>query len=86
MRAKKKRGISRRSFVQACKGNGKTWSPFSIAGPLTQVLLLGAASQYMNADLELDIQRKRFTNNEAANALLDGPPPRKGYEDYYRPL
>ena len=30
------------SFVQACLGNGKTWSPFSVGGVLTQVLTLEA--------------------------------------------
>ncbi|OVE73998.1 hypothetical protein BVX94_01990 [bacterium B17] len=71
-------------FVSACKGEGKTWSPFSVAGPLTQTLLIGAACQYLNAELEFDRKKKRFTNNEEANALLDGAKPRKGYEDYYK--
>ncbi|MHC4248735.1 MAG: Gfo/Idh/MocA family protein [Planctomycetota bacterium] len=79
-------GNHHKGFVEACKGNGKTWSPFRVSGVLTQVLLLGAASQYMNTDLEFDPRTKRFTNNRDANALLDGPPPRRGYEDYYRPL
>ena len=79
-------GSHHKTFVEACKGNGKTWSRFSVSGVLTQVLLLGAACQCMNADLELDPRTKRFTNNRDANALLDGPPPRKGYEEFYRPL
>jgi hypothetical protein len=72
------------SFTQACMGNGHTTSPFSISGELTQVLLLGVITQYLNEDLEFDPQTKRFKNNDKANALLDGPLPRKEWESFYR--
>jgi predicted dehydrogenase len=72
------------SFIQACMGNGKTWSPFSVSGKLTQTLIMGAACQYLNKDLDFDIKKERFKNNDEANALLDGPTPRKGYEEYYK--
>lgn len=30
-----------------------------------------------------DLQR-RITSNKIADALLEGPPPRKGWEEYYK--
>ena len=74
------------SFVKACRGEGKTWSPFSVSGELTQVLLIGVVCQYLNTELDFDPKTKRFTNSDAGNALLDGPKPRKGYEDYYKDI
>ena len=70
------------SFIQACMGNGKTWSPFSVSGELTQVLTLGCIAQYLNMDLTFDPKTKTITNSEEANARLSIPP-RKGWEDYY---
>jgi len=74
------------NFLKACMGEGATTSPFSVSGPLCKVLLLGVICQRLNPGgaLEFDAARKRFTNNEAANQLLDGPPPRKGWEEFYR--
>jgi predicted dehydrogenase len=72
------------SFTQACLGNEKTRSPFSISGDLTKTLMLGVACQYLNEDLEFDRKQERFKNNERANALLDGPEPRKGWGDFYK--
>lgn len=72
------------SFTQACMGNDKTRSPFSIAAPLTQTLLLGVVCQYLNEALTFDRAKERFTGNDRANALLDGPPPRKGWEQFYK--
>jgi len=72
------------SFTQACMGNGTTQSPFSKSGELTQVLLLGVVCQYLNEDLEFDPGTKRFKNNDRANELLDGPPAREGWKDFYQ--
>jgi predicted dehydrogenase len=72
------------SFVRACMGEGKTNSPFSVSGELTQVLMLGVISQYLNESFDFDPKTKRITNNPKAQALLAGPPPRKGWEGYYR--
>ena len=71
------------SFVQACMGNGKTWSPFSVGGELTQVLTLGCIAQYYNRDLEFDPKTKQITNDKMANARLSITP-RKGWEEFYR--
>lgn len=72
------------SFAQACMGNDKTRSPFSIAAPLTQTLLLGVICQYLNEGLTFDRKTDRFKGNNRANAYLDGPTPRKGWEDFYK--
>jgi len=72
------------NFIQACKGEEKTRSPFSIAGPLSQVFCLGVLAQKLNTKLEFDRKRKVITNNKMANSLLIGPPPRKGWEQYYK--
>jgi len=73
-------------FIQSCMGNCKPNSPFSISGPLTQTLLMGVICQYLNTDLDFDLKTRRFKNNAQANAMLDGPDPRKGWEDYYKAM
>ena len=72
------------SFIQACLGNGETRSPFSVAAPLTQVLILGNICQRTGATLEFDPASKQFKNNNQANTLLAGPPPRRGWEEFYK--
>lgn len=73
-----------KNFIQACKGEEKARSPFAIAGPLSQVFCLGVLAQKLNTNLEFDRKRKVITNHKTANALLIGPPPRKGWEQYYK--
>lgn len=72
------------NFLLACKDEEKTRSPFEISGPLSQVFSLGVIAQKLDAKLEFDRDRKVITNNKVANELLIGPPPRKGWEQYYR--
>ena len=74
------------SFVQACLGNGKTTSPFSISGELTQLLHLGVTCQYLNESFDFDRKKKRVRGNDRAQAVLDGPEPRKGWTEYYKPI
>ena len=71
------------SFVQACLGNGKTWSPFSVGGVLTQVLTLGCIAQYFDMNIEFDPTTKQITNNQMANQRL-AIPPRKEWKDFYK--
>lgn len=73
-----------KNFLQACKGEEKTRSPFAIAGPLSQVFCLGVLAQKLNTKIEFDRKRNVITNNKIANGLLIGPPPRKGWEQYYK--
>ncbi len=74
------------NFVQACLGNGKTTSPFHISGELTQLLHLGVACQYLNDSFDFDRKTKCVIGNARAQALLDGPEPRKGWKEYYQPI
>lgn len=72
------------NFLKACKGEEKTRSPFSIAGPLSQVFCLGVITQKLNNKIIFDPKTKEITNDQFSNALLIGPPPRKGWEQYYK--
>ncbi|MCL7987535.1 Gfo/Idh/MocA family oxidoreductase [Sphingobacterium sp. lm-10] len=72
------------NFLKACKGEEKTRSPFEIAGPLSQVFCLGVIAQRLNTKMDFDPVRKEITNDKFANALLVGPPPVKGWEDFYK--
>jgi hypothetical protein len=72
------------NFVRACKKEEICRSSFEIAGPLCQLMALGVVAQRVNARLEFDIYKKVITNHGVANDLLIGPPPRKGWEEYYK--
>jgi predicted dehydrogenase len=71
------------NFILACRGREEPRSPFRIAGPLTQVFLLGIIAQRLGGRLRFDARRREFVNNAAASRLLDGPASRKGWEGYY---
>ena len=58
------------NFLLACNGIEKTRSPFEINGVLSQVFF--------------DPRTKQITNNEFANAMLAGLPPRKGWDEFYK--
>lgn len=72
------------NFLLACQGKEQTRSPFSIAGPLSQVFCLGVLAQQMNRKLVFNRDTKQITNDPLANQLLAGNPPRKGWEEYYK--
>src|ERR1044072_8197333 len=72
------------NFLKACKGEEKTRSPFSIAGPLRQVFCLGVLAQWTGEKIVFDRKKKVITSSKKANELLVGPPPRKGWEQYYK--
>lgn len=72
------------NFALACLGREETKSPFHIAGPLTQVFLLGVIAQRLGGRLEFDPVAKRFTNSDRANELLTMEPPRAGWEGYFK--
>ena len=71
------------NFLLACQGKEKPRSPFSIAGPLSQVFCLGVLAQRLNRKLVLDRTTKEIVNDSFANQMLSGQPPRKGWEEYY---
>lgn len=71
------------NFLLACQGKEKTRSPFSIAGPLSQVFCMGVLAQRLNRKLVFDRVTKEIVNDDFANQMLVGEPPRKGWEEYY---
>ncbi|HMF15374.1 MAG TPA: Gfo/Idh/MocA family oxidoreductase [Gemmataceae bacterium] len=67
-------------WIRACKGGEPACSNFSIAGPYTEWMLLGAISwRFPNEKLAWDGNDLRFTNNEKANEFVK-PRFRKGWE------
>lgn len=73
-----------KNFLLAAKGQEKCRSSFAVAGPLCQTMALGVLAQRVNARLEFDTASKQITNHKIANDLLVGPPPRKGWEQFYK--
>ena len=65
-------------------GEEKTRSPFEINGVLSQIFSLGVIAQRLNTQIFFDPRTRQITNNEFANALLVGAPPRKGWEEFYK--
>ena len=58
-------------FVEAVRGNGTTSAPFSYAGPLTEMVLLGClATRFPKTDLKWDTKALKFTNNDGANKFV----------------
>jgi len=73
------------NFLRAVKGEERANSDFAVAGPLSQVLALGAIAQRLGEPaLAFDPAKGRFVGNDAANAALEGPPVRKGWEEFAR--
>jgi predicted dehydrogenase len=68
------------SWVDACRGEGKTTSSFAYAGPLTETVLLGTiAIRIRDETLRWDSTRLSIPNSTAANDLLTKRY-RKGWE------
>lgn len=72
------------NFLLACKGEELCRSSFDISGPLSQVFTLGVAAQRLSTKLLFDRETRQITNNEYANQMLVGAPPRKGWEEFYK--
>ncbi len=72
------------NFLLACQGKEKCRSPFSVAGPLCQAMAIGIIAQRVNAKLSFDSVTKQITNHKMANEMLAGPPPRAGWEQFYK--
>jgi len=67
-------------FVEACRGNGQTSTPFSYSGPLTELVLLGClATRFPKASLQWDSEQLRFRNLTEANQFVRRTY-RKGWE------
>ncbi len=72
------------NFLKAAKGEETCRSNFAISGPLSQVMNLGVLAQWLNRPIRFDRATNTIAGDKTAAALLDGPPPRKGWEEYYR--
>jgi len=57
-------------WVEACKGNGKTFSGFEIGGPLTELAQLGNLATLVQGPIEYDTLSGRILNSKAASELL----------------
>jgi hypothetical protein len=74
-----------KNFLRAARGEDpRCNSSLDVAGPLTQVFMLGCIAQRLGGTLKFDSKRKEITNNDLANQLLKGHPSRKGWEEFYR--
>lgn len=73
-----------KAFVLAIRGEAKNNSPFELAGPLSQVMCMGCIAQKLNRSFRFDRTTKRIVNDPVADAMLDGPAPRKGWEAFYK--
>ncbi len=66
-------------FVEACRGNGQTSAPFSYAGPLTEMVLLGClATRFPEKPLAWNADSLQVTNLEEANHFV-----RRDYREGY---
>jgi predicted dehydrogenase len=72
------------NFINAAMGKEECNSKFSVSAPLSQVFALGCIAQRLGGTLKFDPKTQQITNNQRANELLKGPPPRKGWEQYYK--
>jgi predicted dehydrogenase len=69
------------TWADACHGVGRTTSPFTYGGPLTETVLLGSIALRMPGEtLRWDAAALRFTNASTANELL-----RKSYRKGWEP-
>jgi hypothetical protein len=68
-----------RDWVRACKGGEPACSNFSIAGPYTEWMVLGAVAARVDGKLLWDPKKMEFTNNREANKYVK-PAFRKGWE------
>jgi predicted dehydrogenase len=67
-------------FVEACRGNGQTSTPFTYSGPLTESVLLGClATRFPQTTLDWDAAKVRVTNVTEANRFVRRAY-RKGWE------
>jgi Oxidoreductase family, NAD-binding Rossmann fold len=68
-----------RDWIRACKGGEPACSNFSVAGPYTEWMVLGAIAARVEGKLLWDPKRMEFTNNKEANKYVK-PVFRKGWE------
>jgi hypothetical protein len=57
-------------WIDACKTGSRTGSPFTYAGPFTEIVLLGNVAYRSGASIDWDPSAGRVTNVPAANEYL----------------
>jgi predicted dehydrogenase len=57
-------------WIAACKGGPKAYSNFDVAGPVTEVVLLGNVALRAGRRIEWDAKKLKVTNDKAANRFL----------------
>jgi predicted dehydrogenase len=57
-------------WIQACKGNGKTFSSFDIGGPLTELAQLANLATLVEGPIEYDTLSGKILNSQPASQLL----------------
>ena len=67
-----------REWIEACKGKGKTFSPFDLGGPLTELIQLANLGGIVGEPFHYDPATGEITDNAKASALLHRPY-RKGW-------
>ncbi len=67
-----------RDWIRSCKGGSPSCSNFSVSGPFTEWIALGAIATRLNCRLEWDAEKMKITNNSEANEMLK-PVVRKGW-------
>ncbi|NIP97627.1 MAG: hypothetical protein GWO24_31020, partial [Akkermansiaceae bacterium] len=65
-------------WIDACKGKGKTFSPFDIGGPLTELIQLANLGGIAGEQFDYDPATGKITGSDQASALLHRPY-RKGW-------
>jgi predicted dehydrogenase len=69
-----------KTWVKACKGEGKPLSSFDYSGPLAEMVLLGdTALRSKDKSINFDTKTGKVTNDKQANQLAQGPEPRTGW-------
>jgi predicted dehydrogenase len=59
-----------REWADACQGRGRTFSPFELGGPLTEILQLANLATLVEGPLDYDIVSGRIVNSDRADKLL----------------
>ena len=73
------------NFLLGVMGREKTRSPFSVAGPLSQMFTLGCIAQRLRRSIKIDPKTGAILNDAEAAKYLAGPAaPRKEWEEFYK--
>ncbi len=72
------------NFLKACMGEEEARSPFAVGGELCELFNLGVIAQRLGKGFKFDRGTKQILDDDFANSMLAGMPPRKGWEDYYK--